>query len=156
MPDQDVIEAERMHLEDRINFWEKMKREADAVLPLLRRALSVMSDNDKPTDNSPAATAPSTKTYRGVETVEAVVDYLTRRGKPATTGEIADGLLAGGWRSKAKRKSATVFGILSQHLKNPGAKVCKTGPGTWGLIQWGSGQHSRDGSENGAPVGGAQ
>ena len=69
-------------------------------------------------------------------TVEAAIDFLRQRGRAATTNEIVQGIIAGGWKSKAKRKNATVFGMLHQQLEIPDAKIMRTGPGTWALTQW--------------------
>lgn len=101
---------------------EARKKALDETLALLtqmRGGLAVVV----PVDAAPGP-------YTGLGIVEATVLYLKEVGKPQTTPELRDALLARGLRSRSKNLSATIYATLSNAPK----KFRRTEHGAWELV----------------------
>lgn len=65
--------------------------------------------------------------YAGMGILEAARAFVKAAGRPMTTREITDGLLAKGWTTKSRNISATIYATL----KNSKAEWRRTYGGDW-------------------------
>jgi hypothetical protein len=91
----------------------------------LRAALDVLQGNHVP----PTSTGDSrSRAYDGLGIVDAAIRYLTEVGEPRSTGEIKDALLNGGWTTRSKNATATVYATLDNSKR-----LTRTNDGRWAL-----------------------
>jgi len=70
----------------------------------------------------PPAPAPAPKPYADRDFYEATAEYLASAGEPRTVRQIADALLAGGFRTRAKNFAASVRTMLSRAGEREGLR----------------------------------
>ena len=123
------------------NKRQQLAEEADeldtaitAMERLAQREASPRSRDEEPVHEELPEHPQPTGLYSAMEFIPAAEDFLRRVGIPQSTQEIADGLVAKGFRTRSKDFKNTAQAMLARGLA-AGRPFRRIGRSTWGIEQ---------------------
>jgi hypothetical protein len=117
---------------------ELKQKESELLVQLtgVRAAIAGISKARTVTEPSNWISRPgSDTTYRNLGIKRASIEVLRLRGRPLGSTEIANALIAGGYRSTSRKFYRTVYNVLKADLKKEASEIVKTEEG-WALREW--------------------
>lgn len=130
------LEQERKYLQERISQWEAVIADAQNTIDRLRAAMQALIGQDNSQERIPFERQNHNR-YKKLSILRASVLILKEAGTPLDTSTIRKELEFGGWRTKARRPTATIYSTLHQHAESAvNRKIVRVGEGLWGLAEW--------------------
>jgi hypothetical protein len=136
-------EEQRRHYEAVLHDLLARRRELDATIAVLRRAIDdgevrpgePRGECGAPEPGGGLASPPATDAFFGMSIADAARKYLRLRKRKAATAELAQALEQGGLTHASENFVATVSAILSRESRRAG-EIVKVARGEWGLSEW--------------------